>query len=455
MVPGKRLYDRLPVWAQSVAVNATSARGFRQKYGPAFHATLARLEANERKSRDQLLTEQARAVREMLAYARRHVPYYRRLDAPPDDIAAWPILEKRMVAAWPLDFLSDEFDPDDLMTLRTSGTTGTPLSVRFTREYHQMEMAFRWRHKAWGGVPFPSRSAYLSGHPVVPPGQKRPPFWRWDRVEQRLLCSSYHLSPQNLPAYVGALAAFAPAFVHGYPSSVDLVARQVLAGNGPRPEPRAVFTASETLLDFQRTTIESAFGVKVFNWYGNTEMTCNVIGCAAGGLHVRPDYGFLELLADGTMVCTGLNNRAMPLIRYRVGDVAVPRDAGATCACGCAFPLVERIEGRVEDYVRTPDGRRVGRLDHLFKDVSHVREAQLVQHRPDELVVRIVTTTGFGPRDEETIRAEARQRLGTSVGIRFEFPSEIARTGNGKFRFVVSEMREQAGERCVRVNGAR
>src|SRR5208282_4648414 len=93
--------------------------------------------------------------------------------------------------------------------------------------------------------------------------------------------------------------------------------------------PRAVFTASETLLDFQRAAIEQAFGTKVFNWYGNSEMTCNIVECARGRLHYRTDYGVLELLDDGTMLCTGLNNRAMPLIRYRVGDRATARQG--TC----------------------------------------------------------------------------------------------------------------------------
>jgi phenylacetate-CoA ligase len=114
------------------------------------------------------------------------------------------------------------------------------------------------------------------------------------------------------------------------------------------------------------------------------------------------------------------------------------------CACGCAFPLIERIEGRVEDYVHTPDGRLVGRLDHLFKDVQHVREAQIVQTKLDELVLRIVRTDGFNANDEEIIRKEARMRLGDSMRIRFEFTDAIERAAGGKFRFIVSQLpREQ------------
>ncbi len=324
------------------------------------------------------------------------------------------------------------------MTINTSGTTGTPLTVRFTKEYHQMEMAFRWRHKAWGDCPYLSSGAYISGHAVVPPNQKQPPYWREDRIEKRLLCSSYHLTPVNLPGYLDALTDFAPDFVHGYPSSVYLLAKQMMDNGIATPRPRAVFTASETLLDFQRSVIERAFGTKAFNWYGTTEFTNNIIECAQGSLHQRPDYGVLELLGDGTMIATGLNNRAMPLIRYKVGDRATR--GGGTCACGCAFPLIKRIEGRVEDYVRTPDGRLIGRLDHLFKDVQHVREAQIVQTRLDELVLRIVRAEGFSGKDEQVILKEAHLRLGDSMRIRFEFVDTIERTAGGKFRFIVSQL---------------
>ena len=447
MIRGKQFYDSLPVWVQTLAVNAASRRNFKKKYGRAFHEFLAQLERNEKKSRDELLHDQQQATKRMLAYAVQHVPYYRGQKRSPDNLNDWPVLEKKTISTAPEDFLSDEFSPGSLMELHTSGTTGTPLAVHFSDEYHQMEMAFRWRHKAWSGTPFLSSGAYVSGHPVVPPNQQSPPFWRVDKVEKRLLCSSYHLSPQNLLHYIDALIEFAPDFVHGYPSSLYVLGqyiRESRPSNDPLRGwgPKAVCTASETLLDFQRAVIEQAFETKVFNWYGNSEMTCNIVQCAAGNLHYRTDYGVLELLDDGTMICTALNNRAMPFIRYKVGDVASLKDG--MCACGVAFPLVERIIGRVEDYVRTPDGRFVGRLDHLFKDVQHVREAQILQRKVDEVVLRVVRAEGYTPKDEQTVLTEARQRLGNAMQIRFEYVEALERTAGGKLRFIVSQLpREQ------------
>ena len=137
------------------------------------------------------------------------------------------------------------------------------------------------------------------------------------------------------------------------------------------------------------------------------------------------------------MVCTGLNNLAMPLIRYRTGD-RVRLDAGA-CECRRPFPLVEEIEGRVEDYVVTPEGYLVGRLDHLFKGIAGVREAQIVQRDRSALIVRFVREEAYSERSEGPIREEARTRVGPLMRIVFEYPPRIERGAGGKFRFVVSE----------------
>ena len=88
MIPGKGIYDSLPVWVQTLAVNFASQRNFRDKYGPDFQRFLTQLGANEEKSLDQLEAEQQRALHELLRYAVTHVPFYHERKLPPDDFAA-------------------------------------------------------------------------------------------------------------------------------------------------------------------------------------------------------------------------------------------------------------------------------------------------------------------------------------------------------------------------------
>ena len=418
-------YEQMPPWMQTIAVNVASAPSLPVKYGLGFSRTYHRLAHNELKSRGQLLEEQQAALHDLLRFAVEHVPFYRERKLPPDDFGAWPVVDKKTVTAAPEKFLSDNFNPGDLLTIKTSGTTGLPLGIYLTRRYSQMETAFRWRHRGWGCVRLFGNGAYISGHPVVPVNQRQPPFWRMDRFERRLLFSSHHLEPQNLGHYVQALFRYRPHFVQGYPSALYLLAGYMMEAGVEPLRPRAVFSVGQVLANFQREAIQQAFGAKVLNWYGNNEFTCNIIECAAGNLHYRTDYGLLEIQPDGVMICTGLNNLAMPLIRYRIGDVATPKKG--YCPCGCAFPLIERIEGRIEHCIRMPDGRYTARLDHLLKAVRHVRDVQIVQPRPEELLVRMVHDTGYGPDDERTIVAEVRRRLGDSIQIRFEYVESIQR----------------------------
>ncbi len=446
MDTGRRYYDTSPVWLQTVAVQIAGLGTYRRKYGPEFHRFAAALTANERLSRDESLGQQARALRAMLIHAKGRVPFYRAHPCSPDDLATWPVISRSDIAREPHRFLADGFDARRLMHSHTSGTSGTPLAILFPVGTYQREMAFRWRHKAWAKIGFRSRGAYIAGHAVVPAAQREAPFWRTDLAENRLLMSSYHMNSDTLPRYLRAIGSFRPEFIHGYPSSLYLLA-VAARRTGIVPRVRAIFSASETLLTFQREAIEGVFGAKVYNWYGQTELTCNIIECPAGGLHVRPDYGVLEVDPDGSMICTGLNNPAMPLIRYRTADRVVPGEGD--CSCGCAFPVVASVEGRIEDYIVTAEGFLVGRLDHLFKGCQGVLEAQIVQREVGAIVLRIVRGTSYSQGEEENIRREAVSRLGEQMRIEFEYVDRVERGPGGKFPFILRDAAISDAERSM------
>jgi phenylacetate-CoA ligase len=141
----------------------------------------------------------------------------------------------------------------------------------------------------------------------------------------------------------------------------------------------------------------------------------------------------------GEVIATGFANRAMPLIRYRTGDVATLRKR-AGCPCGRSRPIIDELDGRIEDYVITPDGRRVGRMDHVFKDALLVKEAQILQGSSTGIVVRIAPRPGYGADAQARIEREFRARLGRDIGIRFELVEAIPREANGKFRAVISTL---------------
>ena len=138
--------------------------------------------------------------------------------------------------------------------------------------------------------------------------------------------------------------------------------------------------------------IERAFDVACL--IGTNERAAAIGTCEHGSYHILSDYGVVELLAleDGSkeIVGTGFFNSAMPLFRYRTGDAVIPTVDGTTCPCGRALPLVQQIVGRVDDYIRTPDGRYIGMMAIIFDWVNGLWEGQIVQEKINELRIRVV-----------------------------------------------------------------
>jgi len=182
------------------------------------------------------------------------------------------------------------------------------------------------------------------------------------------------------------------------------------------------------------------------------EAVANFSECEQGRLHVDEDFAAVEFvpLGDGRsyrVVGTNFTNPATPLVRYDTGDIVSLLDG--SCPCGRPGRLVERVDGRQEDYVMLRDGARVGRMDHIFKDMVRVREAQIYQTRPGEIIYRVVRGSGYGPEDEQRLLEETRLRLGDGASVRIEYVDEIPRTRSGKLRFVVSEIPGAQVERGV------
>ena len=460
----KDVYDRAPYVLKNVLTTAYGLRQRRARYGRHYRAFLEQLRRDEHLDSVTLRDRQLQQVRTFLVRAERDSPFHRerfaragfspRELAALDQLSSLPLLSKQEVRRDTRRIISERLGELDARWIRTSGTTGTALRFPTSASCFQREHAFRVAHYGWAGLSFDRRErvACVAGHPVAAADRASPPFWSHDHADRWLYMSSYHLSERNLPAYIRELERFQPVMLTGYPSSIHLLA-QAWSRWGQRRLPlRAVFTASETLLDHQRRAIEAAFGTKVFVWYGNAEMCANIVECEHGTLHGRLEHSYLEVVdaegkpaREGRLVCTGFGNDAFPLIRYDIGDI-VGRSRAVACPCGRPGELFERVVGRTEDYVRTPDGRYIGCLDHIFRNAANVHEAQVVQRELDVLTLRIVRSPAYGAADERALETAARVRLGPFIAVRFEYVDALERTRSGKFQFVVSALARPAFE---------
>jgi phenylacetate-CoA ligase len=424
--------------------------------GRAFRGVLADLESHERWDGDAVRGHQEAALRRVFEWCRAS-PYYARALAA--GYGAGPSALEALARVTPLDkdtlrrrngeFRARGWAGALARPGYTSGTTGTPIRCWRDGRSIVFENAALWRVFRWAGVRLDDRRALLRGDLIVPASRREPPFWR-EVSPGLLLLSSYHLSPRHLGAYVEALRRFAPAAIQAYPSSIAPLAAWMV-GRGETLPLKAVITSSETLLDTQRAVIERAFASPVIDYYGNAERTAMLARCERGAYHVMWDYAVTEFLpADGgglEIVGTPLMNRAMPLLRYRSGDGIEAAPAGDSCPCRRTFPVCGRPEGRRDAYILTPDGRRIGRMDHVFKGLHHIREAQIVQTAVDCIVVRVAPDPGFGDADRDLLLRQTMERVGPNVACSIETVESLPRGPRGKVAAVVSGLRGSDLER--------
>jgi phenylacetate-CoA ligase len=328
-------------------------------------------------------------------------------------------------------------------TIKTSGTSGSPLTIVQSLGNLVREEGFVYRQLQWIGWRHGQRRAWIRGDIVCPDHPADGRYWCRDWVGNMLMMSSYHLSNDTIGRYIAELERFDPVVIHAYPSSIAALAAWLNAA-GRTYHGRAlrgVMTSSETLEPDVRAAVEQAFGVRVFDWYGQAERVAAIGTCEEGRYHVLTDYSGVALLEteDGAceLVGTSLNNAAMPLVRYRTGDTVIPD--GAPCPCGRVFPTIKAVIGRQEKIVTLPDGRIIARLDRIFQGHDrHLVEGQVLYRGAGEFVLRVVTADGFTDADERALIDKFLLRV-PGVAVRVERVGAIPRGPNGKFEFIAIE----------------
>jgi phenylacetate-CoA ligase len=456
------LYSQLPVWAQNVSCSLAGLKMRHDRYNRHFYETLDFLNQSQWWSLAEQQEYQNEQVSKIIHHAYQTVPYYRRVmderGLKPsdirgtDDIVKLPVLTKDMIRKLGPELLSSAVPRNKMVHGHTGGTTGKSLQLYCDRFTQPIQWAVWWRHRGRFGLSVDDEFIVFAGRDVVPLDAMSAPFWRRNIPMHQTYVSIHHMTKQNMPGLISYLQERNVKYYSGYPSAIYLVARYMLDNNITLPHPpQATVLGAETLLPHQRSAMEQAFGGRVIDQYGASEYCGNISDCEYGNYHVDMEFGHIELLPVDSgqpnvrqIVCTGFWNEAMPLIRYEIGDLATIPTIQKDCLCGRKSPVVEQIDGRIESYIVTPDGRQAGRLDFIFKDSQNIEEAQFVQNEVSTLVVKVVRSEGYGISDEKTLLATLKKYLGDVISIELDYVSEIPRTKNGKFRQIVSTIERVA-----------
>ncbi|ENV43181.1 phenylacetate--CoA ligase family protein [Acinetobacter schindleri] len=329
----------------------------------------------------------------------------------------------------------------------TGGTTGASMKVIYTKKDMQERFAILDHFRAQHGYELGKKTAWFSGKNLIT--QKdidKGICSHYDFVNKIRFYSTFLINEKNFDIYWKSLNEFQPEFLVGFPSSVFEIC-QIARDRGLKYKGKAkvFFPTAETVLPEYREVIFEVLGCKLVDQYASSEGAPFILECREGHLHIHPLTGIFEVVDEdlnpaqsGQMLVTSFTTHGTPLIRYRIGDSITLTDNSKKCNCGSIFPLVERIEGRTNDYILSPTHGKVnlGNISNSTKDTKGIVCFQLIQDKIDHLEVRIVVSKDFDKKQELSFISSLRERIGNQIELDIRYVEAIEKEKSGKFRIV-------------------
>lgn len=459
------VYGMLPAGIRNIAISSYGYILHKKRYGKIYRKYYAGEKKNASLSEQELQRIQLKKLKELLRESIQYSDYYRHIlensgvtseaiekaEDSGELLRRIPVLEKNILREHMGEIVSRSRDRKKYSVTHTSGSTGTPMTVEQDKEAIQYSFSLMRRFYDWMGLPDHFKSARLSGRIVVAPEREKPPFWVYNSSDKQLFMSTYHLTENNLAHYIKKLNSFRPELIDGYPSAVKVIAEYVIRNKIELEfRPKAVATTAETLTEDVKELIQKAFCCPVYDQYASSEGAPFACQCREGNMHLWIDTGVFEFtnreqmteeLERAEVIVTSFRSKKTPLIRYAIGDGMILYRDKRVCPCGCRYPIVHSVEGRMDDILYTREKGYVGRLDTAYKGVEGITESQIVQDNLDTINVYIVKNNYYNENQERILYKNLQDRLGTDIDIHFIYVSQIQRGANGKFRTVIRKFK--------------
>lgn len=403
------------------------------------------------------------AARRLIAHAFQECPYYRERflekDIDPakirtlDDFTRLPILEKRDIQLHRDEMVAKSWPRNDLKQNQTGGSTGTPISFYLSRDRQWSQAGATWRHNRWAGYDYGEKVAFVWGAP------RDVPLNSWKRrmrnvlLDRSLYLDTANITEEKLHSFHEALKKFRPKVIQAYARSLTLLARYIQSKAYLAYHPQTIITSAESLDSADRILLEKVFGCPVFNRYGCREFAVVASECSEHqGLHLMAEGLYVEVVRGnrpvqhgemGELLVTDLLNFAMPMIRYRIGDMGTLDHS--SCPCGRGLPRLRNVEGRITDFVVGTDGRLVSGVFLATYVVAHrpsLGQVQLWQNKRGEVLYKIARHNGkpLDKNDRDYLTNETRKYLGGDMKIEYENVDELKSEPSGKFIFCRSNI---------------
>lgn len=407
---------------------------------------------NERLSAQQVRRLQDRKLRKMVEHAYANSRFYqekfRRAGLTPQDIQTIddlpklpPTTKQELSSARPEELLARGFTPENTIDEPTSGSSGVVLHIYHSPAAFDTYFAYAFRPLLEIGYRPWYRVAYTALEPV--------PSLPWEKLGLGTR-QQIDLTQKDPHKHLETLSGIRPQMMLGFPSAFMLMIRSAVAGELNHIRPRAILLNSELLTAEIRKTISDAFGCECYDDYSTFEFHQVAFECRRHRYHLAADNVIVEFTHNGQPVptgekgeilITGLTNRAMPLLRYAIGDIGA--GSGELCPCGRGFPVMQLVEGRVDDFITMPSGRQFSprQVNPAFEFLPGIKEHVLVQ----ETLSRISVYVNIAPEHAATtpplIVNALLQLFEEPLQIDVFQTTEFAHGRTGKLRCVISKVK--------------
>lgn len=412
--------------------------------------------------KDELRKIQNRKLRKIVSHSYETVQYYHDLFKksgihPNDikdieDINKIPILRKKDIQYNTKKLISQKYNIQKLELHSTSGSTGVPLDVYLDEKEDHYRKAKHLRANLSCGMG--PRDKWVT---ITSPNQ----FTHVSPIQKKLGI----FAPEPLSVFIGAKAQLdvlnekKPDILDGFSSSLYLLAKEAEKRGEHQVSPKMMFSGAELSSENSRKYIEDIFSAPFYDQYATIELERIAWQCPEQiGYHMDVDSVIVQFVDEeghevnpgetGEVVCTSLFNYAMPLLRYAVGDAAVPSDE--TCPCGRNFPLMEVVSGRKGDFVQLPDGRLLSPTSFVYVFIlspwnKYIDQYRLIQKKVDYFELYIVKRDPL--TDEKELNKKIINDIHSKIGIKkgdikinIIYVDDIPLEKTGKLRAVISEI---------------
>ena len=384
----------------------------------------------------------------LLSFARSAVPFYKNIPCssaiPSDDIQMFPIVTKADIKKHLDDLLS--CPKAGLVSESSSGSSGIQGTVYMDRSAQASQRAMQMLWFEWCG--------YRVGDRILQTGIT-PERGLLKGAKDTLLNTTYipafELDDASIERILHLLRRRPHRYLFGYASSLYLIAKTAAKLGVSDVKFDHAVSWGDKLFDHYRESIREAFGCETLDTYGCTEGAMIAGQCKEGSYHLSINQCFVEIVDGygnrvpeghtGKVVVTRLDNFAMPLIRYYLGDLAALEPEGADkCPCGRESPLLSNIIGRDTDIVLTRSGKRmiVHFFTAIFEHEPGIGQFQVIQRDLDRMEIRYVPGEHFSVDTTRRIETKIREHLHEQFPINWVEVEKILPTKSGKPQIIQS-----------------